>query len=250
MAIGSDRRTMVHTQTRAGEIDVGLRSYMLRVYNYMCGALAISGLTAYALAITSLGSIFFNEAVTAGGRAVLVPNVLGWIGMFAPLGILLFAMFRYDRMSLGAAQGLFWLFAALQGVGLALILQMYTGQSVARAFFVTASAFAGLSLYGYTTRRDLSGFGSFLIMGVIGLVIAMIVNMFLASSAMDFVITGAGVLIFAGLTAYKTQEIKLAYSEANSDEVQGKIAVMGAWSLFITFINLFLFILRIVGNRQ
>lgn len=231
-------------------IDVGLRQHMLRVYNLMATGLAISGLVAWLIASTAFGSVFFHVVPTYGGYGVLRPTLLGYIGMFAPLGILLIASFTAQRMSAGATQAMYWAFVALQGIGLSVLLQAYTGASVVRVFFITAGAFAGLSLYGYTTRRSLSGFGSFLVMGLIGLVIASIVNIFLASNMLQFVIAAAGVLIFSGLIAYDTQRIKEEYVEGMGREAATKTAVWAALSLYINFINLFQFLLYFLGNRE
>jgi len=228
------------------QLDEGLRRYMLSIYNYMGTGLLVSGLVAYAVAsVPALNAIFYQ---TVDGRLVGYTG-LGMIAMFAPLGLLFFAMFAMRNASVQATQMLYWAFVALQGIGLAVVLQIYTGESVARAFFVTAAAFGGLSIYGYTTNRNLSAFGSFLIMGVVGLIIAMIVNMFMASAMMSFVISAAGVLIFAGLIAYDTQRLKVAYVEG-MDQHNEKQAVWGALSLYINFINLMQFLLMFLGNRE
>ncbi len=225
----------------AAEIDEGLRAYMLTVYNYMCSALALTGLAAYVTANTSLINLFFSAQGITG---------LGYVAMFAPLGLVLFLSFGINRMQASTAQLVFWVYAALVGVSLSSILLIYTGTSVVKTFFVTAAAFGSLSLYGYTTKKNLSGFGSFLIMGLFGLIIASIVNIFMQSSAMEFVISIAGVLIFAGLTAYDTQKIKLMYLEGEHSETATKKAIMGALSLYLDFINMFLFLLRFMGNRE
>lgn len=226
--------------------DVGLRQHMLRVYNYMGGGLAVSGIVALLLAHTSLGGAFFSA--NAAGR--IGPNILGWIAILAPIGLLLWMTFGAQKLSFQATRSLYWAFVALQGVSLSLLLLVYTGESVARTFFVTAAAFGGLSLYGYTTKRSLSGFGSFLAMGLIGLIIASVVNIFLASSQMAFVISCAGVLIFAGLIAYDTQRIKEQYAESYGTEEVGKLAVFSALSLYLDFLNLFQFLLSLMGTRK
>jgi len=175
---------------------------------------------------------------------------LSLVVMLAPFAFILALSFGINKMSAATAQAVFWAFAAVMGLSLSSIFLAYTGESVARVFFITAGAFAGLSLYGYTTKKDLSGFGSFLIMGLIGIVIASLVNIFLQSSAMQWMISVVGVLVFAGLTAYDTQRIKLMYSELDDSEVYGKKAIMGALSLYLDFINMFLMLLHLFGNRE
>lgn len=223
--------------------DAGLRSYMLGVYNYMASGVLLTGLVALFVASSApVRALFFamNGA----------PTLLGWVAVFAPL-IFVFALsFSISRLSENAAKTLFWAYAALMGVSLSTILLAYTGVSIARTFFVAAAAFGGLSLWGYTTKRDLSPFGTFLIMGLIGLLIAMIVNMFLKSSTMDLIVSAVGVLLFAGLTAYDTQRIKSIYFSVEGSEFRGKSMVMGALTLYLDFINLFLFLLRFMGNRR
>jgi uncharacterized protein len=238
---------------RAGTIadqaayDAGLRQHMLRVYNYMASGLVLSGIVAYGLfASPALASLFFE--VEAGGVVGL--NTLGWIAIFAPLGLLMLTSFRAAQMSVGAVQAVYWAVTALMGVSLSLLLFRYTGASVARTFFVTAAAFGALSLYGYTTKRDLSAFGKFLFMGLIGLILASLVNMFWPSGTVSFVISVAGVLIFSGLIAYDTQRIKTQYSEAWGTEMAEKIAIFGALSLYISFVNLFQFLMMFMGQRR
>lgn len=236
----------------SAEVDEGLRAYMLTVYNYMASALALTGLAAYLTANTpALYSLLYTFAQGANGNIIITGMTgLGWVAMFAPLGLVLFLGFGVKRMQASTAQIVFWVYAALVGVSLASILFQYTGMSIAKTFFVTAAAFGSLSIYGYTTKKNLSGMGSFLIMGLFGLIIASIVNIFLQSSAMEFVISAAGVLIFAGLTAYDTQKIKLMYLEGEHSETATKKAIMGALSLYLDFINMFLFLLRFMGNRE
>ena len=243
MALG-DRRYMAQTQTQAGvgQYDEGLRKYMLGVYNYMTVAMGITGLVAYLLA----DQMMRNPALVQ----TLYGTPLKWVIMLAPLGFVLFLSFRVNKMSASAAQITFWLFSAAMGLSLASIFLAFTGTSIAKVFFITAGAFAGLSLVGYTTKKDLSGFGSFLIMGLIGLIIAMVVNIFLQSAAMQFVISAVGVLIFAGLTAYDTQQIKNMYYAADSGEVVTKKSIMGALRLYLDFLNMFLFLLQLFGNRN
>jgi len=233
-------------RVQTGEmIDQGLRSYMLKVYNLMALGLAITGVAAY------LG---FNFAVQDGQLTqfgvLLFQSPLRWVVILAPLAAVFFLSFRINRMSVAAAQTTFWVYAALVGLSLSSIFLVYTQSSITQTFFVTAASFGALSLYGYTTKRDLSAMGSFLIMGLFGLIIASIVNIFLASSALQFAVSVIGVLIFAGLTAYDTQRIKELYYEADGAEVAGRKAIMGALTLYLDFINLFMFLLRFLGDRR
>jgi len=238
MAIGPDRTYQARVQTTAAEIDVGLREYMLRVYNYMVGGLAVTGLVAY----------FVSSSPAL--LQTIYGTPLQWVVILAPLGFVLFFSVRLHKMSPATAQGVFWAFAAVMGLSLAYIFVAYTGTSIARVFFITAGTFAAMSLYGYTTKRDLAGFGSFLIMGLIGIIIAMLVNLFLESSALHFAISVIGVLVFTGLTAYDTQRIKEMYVEADGAAVMTKKAIMGALSLYLDFINLFIMLLHLFGNRE
>ncbi|MBB3542748.1 MULTISPECIES: Bax inhibitor-1/YccA family protein [unclassified Rhizobium] len=233
-------------RVQTGEmIDQGLRSYMLKVYNLMALGLAITGVAAY------LG---FNFAVQNGQLTqfgvLLFQSPLRWVVILAPLAAVFFLSFRINRMSVAAAQTTFWVYAALVGLSLSSIFLVYTQSSITQTFFVTAASFGALSLYGYTTKRDLSAMGSFLMMGLFGLIIASLVNLFLASSAMQFAISVIGVLIFAGLTAYDTQRIKELYYEADGADVAGRKAIMGALTLYLDFINLFMFLLQFMGNRK
>lgn len=238
MAFGSDRKYMTPAQAEAAQIDVGLRQYMLRVYNTMAGGLALTGLVA------------FLVASSPAAVQLLFGTPLKWVVMLAPIALVFFFSFKIESLKASTAQTIFWVYAGLMGASLATVFLVFTGASVARTFFVTAAAFAGLSLYGYTTKRDLSAFGTFLVMGLIGLIIASIVNIFLASSALQFVISAAGVLIFAGLTAWDTQKIKEMYWEADGYEVASKKAIMGALTLYLDFINLFMFLLQFLGVRR
>ena len=254
-----NRQSFAGTRTGADVIDAGLRAYMLRVYNYMGAGLAITGVVAY---------LFYSMAVTGNpadavaqignkgimltefGRLIFV-SPLKWVLLFAPLGVVFFLSARLPHMSLSAAQGTFWLYAALVGASLASIFLVYTGNSITQVFFVTAAAFGGLSLYGYTTKRDLSGWGSFLIMGVIGIVIAGLLNIWLQSGALQFAISVIGVLVFAGLTAYDTQQIKDNYYAVMGDATAtAKAAIMGALNLYLDFINMFVMMLQLFGNRE
>ena len=230
----------------AAEIDEGLRAYMLTVYNYMASALALTGLAAY---VTANTPAILQLLYTVQGN-MIAPTMLGYVAMFSPLAFVLALNFGINRMQASTVQMVFWAFAVVMGLSLSSILLTYTGASVAKTFFVTAAAFGSLSLYGYTTKKNLTGMGSFLIMGLFGLIIASIVNMFMQSGAMDFIISVLGVLIFAGLTAYDTQRIKLMYLESDHSETASKKAVMGALSLYLDFINMFLFLLRFMGNRE
>ncbi|MBO3762515.1 Bax inhibitor-1/YccA family protein [Ciceribacter sp. L1K22] len=226
-------------------VDEGLRAYMLKVYNLMALGLAITGVAAY----LAFQFAFADGQLTAFGQAIYV-SPLKWVVMLAPLALVFFMSFRINSMSVSAAQTTFWVYAALMGLSLSSIFLIYTGQSIVQTFFVTAAAFGSLSLYGYTTRRDLSAMGSFLVMGLFGLIIASLVNLFLASSALDFAISVIGVLVFAGLTAWDTQRIKESYYEADGVDVAGRKAIMGALQLYLDFVNLFLFLLRFLGNRE
>jgi len=230
-------------------IDAGLRAYMIRIYNYMAMGVALTGIVSW---------ITFNAAVTeTAGRLVLTP--FGQMIFSGPavlvlflgtLGLVILISWRIDRLQPATALALFMLYAGLLGLMLSSIFLTYTGTSITRVFFISAASFAGLSLYGYTTQRDLSPIGSFLMMGLIGLIIAMVVNIFLKSSGLEFVISAVGVLIFAGLTAWDTQKIKEMYDPMEDGTVVGRKAVMGALTLYLDFINLFLFLLRIFGDRR
>ena len=231
----------------ADTMDAGLRAYMLRVYNYMTGALVLTGALAWLTANSPLINSFYQQSANGAG---LQPTLLGYIALFAPFGLALFLQFRIQKMSFSAAQTTFWIYAGLMGISLSWILLVYTGASVALTFFVTAATFGGMSLYGYTTKRDLSGFGSFLIMGVWGIMIAMIANMFFQSPAVNFVVSVLGVLIFTGLTAYYNQAIKNFYRADDDSGAMGKKAIFGALLLYISFINLFMFLLRFMGSSR
>ncbi|KDR88335.1 membrane protein [Agrobacterium sp. TS43] len=234
---------MAQTRAQTGAmIDEGLRAYMLKVYNLMALALVITGVAAFGTYTLAASNPAFAQ--------LLYASPLRWVVMLAPLALVFFLSFRIQNMSVSAAQTTFWIYAALMGVSLSAIFLVFTGQSIVQTFFVTAASFGALSLYGYTTKKDLSGFGSFLIMGLFGLIIASIVNIFLASSALQFAISAIGVLIFAGLTAYDTQKIKEMYFDADDVAVAGRKAIMGALTLYLDFINLFTFLLQFLGNRD
>ncbi len=222
---------------RAQIIDQGLRDYMLRVYNYMASGLALTGIIAY------LGYRTDFYASIAGSPLI-------WVVMLAPLGVVFYLSAKIHSMSFASAQTWFWIYAGLVGLSLSGIFYVYSGVSITRVFFITSGMFGAVSLYGYTTRRDLTGFGSFLFMGLIGIVIASVVNIFLASSALHFAISVIGVLVFTGLTAYDTQKIKEIYAESDGHEVAGKKSIMGALALYLDFLNLFLMMLRLMGGNR
>ena len=241
----------IKSSASAAIIDQGLRSYMLKVYNYMASGVLLTGFIALILfkmsvvtgpageilGLTNLGNTIYNSG-------------FAWVLMLAPLGVVLYMSFGIAKMSASKAQTVFWIFAALMGASLSSIFLAYTGTSITRVFFITAGTFGAMSIYGYTTKKDLTKLGSFLIMGLFGIIIASIVNIFLKSSMMYFVISIIGVLVFVGLTAYDTQKIKNMYLSSDSGEVIGKKAVMGALTLYLDFINLFIMLLRLFGQRR
>ena len=233
-----DRRTMTRAEAEAAQIDVGLRQHMLRVYNYMASGVALTGIVAM---LASSSPALMNA---------IFGTPLAWVVMLAPLAFVLVLSFGIHRLSLFASQALFWVFAGVMGLSLSTIFIIYTGESIARVFFITAASFGALSLWGYTTKRDISGWGSFLIIGLFGIIIAGLVNLFLQSSGLQFAISVIGVLVFAGLTAYDTQKIKNEYSELHDHETSGKLAIMGALTLYLDFINLMILLLQLLGNRR
>lgn len=254
---GLGQQQSTAARTDAHLIDEGLRSYMLQVYNYMAIGLAITGLVAlggYMMAVTADPSA--AAAQLKGGvyltniGVALFTSPLKWVVMLAPLGMVFFLSARISKMSVSSGQLTFWIFAALMGLSLSSIFLVYTHGSIARVFFITSAAFGALSLFGYTTKKDISGWGSFLFMGLIGIVIAMVVNIFLASSALQFAISVIGVLVFAGLTAYDTQQIKEMYYAGDDSTTAGRKAIMGALKLYLDFINLFIMLLHLFGNRE
>lgn len=265
MAEIDNRYAQVGAATRTDvAVDEGLRAYMLRVYNYMAAGIALTGVVAYVIFTYSVTS---DPALAArtGGRIMalhrgmyltdlgytLFATPMRYVLMFAPLAFVFFLAWRIYSMSVGAAQIAFWLFAAVMGASLSVIFLAYTATSIAQIFFITAAAFGALSLWGYTTKRDLSGWGSFLIMGVVGIIIAAIVNLFLQSSALQFAISVIGVLVFAGLTAYDTQQIKDNYYAVMGDAAaMTKGAIMGALNLYLDFINMFVSLLQLFGSRE
>ena len=235
------------TQSRqpAATVDQGLRSYMIRVYNYMAMGVGLTGIMAYMVANTSLINLFYSMQ-----DGVVTTTGLGFLVMFAPLGFIVVLSFGINRLSVVTVQGLCWAFCAVMGLSMANIFLTYTGASITRVFFVTAIAFGSLSLYGYTTKRNLSGMATFLFMGLIGIVVASLVNLFLQSGMMHFIISVVGVLVFAGLTAYDTQRIRMAYSVNDGQAVATRKAVFGALSLYLNFINMFMMLLSLFGSRE
>ena len=236
MATGSERRPFGTTLTQA-QVDEGLRSYMLRVYNYMGSGLALTGIVAYVVAHTGLYQALFGSGI-------------GFVVMFAPLGIVFFMGAKIRTMKPSTAQTLFWAFSILMGASLSYIFLTYTATSIVRVFFITAATFGAMSLYGYATKRSLARWGSFLFMGLIGVIIAMVVNIFMQSEFMQYVISVVGVLVFTGLTAYDTQRIKQTYVETDGQAVMTKKAIMGALNLYLNFINLFIMLLHLFGGRE
>ncbi len=238
------------TRSSASEaiIDQGLRSYMLKVYNYMASALVLTGFVALLTAKFAVQS--FEPLILSPLGNQLYNSGLAWVVMLAPLGVVFYMSFGIAKMSASKAQTVFWIFAGLMGLSLSSIFVVYTEASIARVFFITAGTFGAMSIYGYTTKRDLTKLGSFLMMGLIGIIIASLVNLFMKSPMMYFVISILGVLIFVGLTAYDTQKIKNMYLVSDSGELMGKKAVMGALTLYLDFINLFIMLLRLFGQRR
>ena len=236
-------------RTEAGVVDEGLRAYMLRVYNYMASGVAITGVVAYLIYTMSVEQTGAGLQLTAFG-SFMFASAFKWVVIFAPLAMVFYLSARINSMSLNGAQTAFWVFAALMGASISSIFLIYAGESIARVFFITAASFGALSLWGYTTKKDLSGWGSFLFMGLIGVIIAMLVNLFIASSALQFAISVIGVLVFAGLTAYDTQQIKEMYYVGDDGTVAGRKAVMGALRLYLDFINLFMLLLLLFGGRR
>ena len=249
MATEADRRVYGRTGATTAEavqIDVGLRQYMLRVYNYMASGLLLSGIVALAVTNTGLQNLFFQATET--GRVGYTG--LGLIAALTPIGFILLLSFGAQRMSASTLQIVYWAFVATMGIGLSSVLMVYTGASVIRVFFITAIAFSSLSMYGYVTKRDLAPMGTFLIMGVVGILIAGVVNIFMQSSMMHFIISAVGVLVFAGLTAYDTQKIKNSYFHVCGTGAVQHAAIMGAVTLYLDFINLFQFLLAFLGQRR
>jgi FtsH-binding integral membrane protein len=237
------------TVGRVEAIDQGLRAYMLRVYNYMASGVAITGVVAWLIYSMSVVQGATGLELTSVGQ-FMYASPFKWVVIFAPLALVFFLSARIGSMSLSTAQIAFWVFAALMGASISSIFLVYAGESIARVFFITAASFGALSLWGYTTNKDLSGWGSFLFMGLIGIIIAMLVNLFIGSTALQFAISVIGVLVFAGLTAYDTQQIKEMYYAGDDGTVAGRKAVMGALRLYLDFINLFMMLLSLFGDRR
>ncbi len=235
------RATAAGFPTSAAEmdaaVDAGLRSYMLSVYNYMASGVLLTGIVALL-------------AYQSGFTQSMIGSSLMWVVMLAPLAFVMVLSFGINKLSTGAAQALFWVYAAVMGLSMSTIFLAFSGTSIAQTFFATAAAFLGLSLYGYTTKKDLSGFGTFLIMGVVGIIVAMLINLFVQSTALGLAISVIGVLLFAGLTAYDTQKIKSMYFYVQGTDFVGKSVVMGALTLYLDFVNMFTFLLNLLGNRE
>ncbi len=254
MAYSPEYRTYNPAGTAASQVlDAGLRAYMLRVFNWMASGLLVTGIVSYGIAHTELMDLFYPRVMTASGRIVRSPTILAWVAMFAPLAFVLVISFGVNRLSRSSVQAVYWAFCAAMGASLTNIFVIYTGASIVRVFFITAGTFAVMSAWGYTTNRDLSRMGSFLMMGLIGIIIASLVNIFLASSMMQFLISVIGVVIFTGLTAYDTQRIKADYIEyayAIGTDEAAKRSVSDALSLYLNFINLFTLLLQLIGLRN
>lgn len=237
MQFNQFNRSQPFMKTVGATYDEGLRSYMLGIYNYMAGALGLTGIIAFFVAHTpALASAIFGTP-------------LAWVVMLAPLGVVIYLSARLNKMSTKAAQGWFWAYSALMGLSLASIFMVYTGESIARVFFITASVFGAMSLYGYTTKKDLTAMGSFMMMGLFGIIIASLVNLFIGSTGLQFAISVIGVIVFTGLTAWDTQQIKLSYY-VMPQAMQGKASIMGALRLYLDFINLMIMLLQLMGNRR
>ena len=250
MALDFNQRSFTKTTDQV-VIDEGLRAYMLKVYNYMTTGLLLTGLVAYffgkaSIVTNELGQII---GITSIG-AMLFGSPLKWVVMLAPLGFVFYLSAKINKMSVSSAQITFWIFSAIMGLSLASIFIVYTQASIARVFFISSGTFAAMSLYGYTTKKDLTKLCGFLFMGLIGIIIASLVNLFFQSSALHFAISVIGVLVFVGLTAYDTQSIKNMYYAGDSESVGGKKALMGALRLYLDFINLFIMLLRLFGQRR
>ncbi len=260
MAFTPDTRARPWSQAgglaQGATFDAGLRAYMLRVYNWMASGLLLTGIVAYTVANTSLINALYSpmQVETAYGlRTVMHPTGLAYLLMFAPLAFVMVLSFGANRLSKSAAQTLFWVFSAVMGASLANIFLIYAGGSIARVFFITAGTFAAMSIWGYTTKTDLTRMGSFLIMGLFGVILASVVNMFVHSSGLQFLVSLVGVIVFTGLTAYDTQRIKTTYSQlayADGPDMAAKRSVYDALSLYLNFINLFMLLLQLTGGRN
>ena len=249
MALDFNQRSFSKTVDQAA-IDEGLRAYMLKVYNYMTTGLVLTGFIAYFFGKASVEAYVPGGVILTPVGNMLFNSGLSFVIMLAPLGFVFYLSARINKMSTATAQITFWLFASIMGLSLASIFVQFTHSSIARVFFITAGTFGAMSLYGYTTKRDLTKLGGFLFMGLIGVIIASIVNIFFQSGMMAFVISVIGVLVFVGLTAYDTQNIKNMYYGGDSDEIGSKKALMGALKLYLDFINLFILLLQLFGQRR
>ena len=240
--------------TDATAVDAGLRSYMLRVYNWMASGLLLTGVVALLIAQNAgVSQMFWHIGRTAGGYVVTQPTLLGWAAIFSPLAFVLVLSFGINKLSTTATQGVFWAFCACMGASMSNLAIVYTGASIGTTFFITAGMYAAVSLYGYSTKADLTKMGSFLMMGLIGIILAGLVNMFMQSSALQFAISLIGVALFVGLTAYDTQRIKgdyVQYAYAAGTDEAGKRSVMDALTLYLNFVNMFQFLLQLIGVRQ
>jgi len=230
-------------------IDAGLRAHMIRVYNYMTAGVALTGLVAWFTFSAAVTQTSGGLELTSFGHAIFQSPLL-WVLVLAPLGLVFALSFGINRLSAGTALMLFFVYAGLLGLSLASIFLVYTGASITRVFFISAATFGAMSLYGYTTQRDLTGIGSFMFMGLIGIIIASLVNIFIQSSAFQFALSVAGVIVFTGLTAWDTQQIKEMYYEGDGSVVAGKKAIMGALRLYLDFINLFMMLMQLLGDRR
>lgn len=242
----------VGMQSKAASYDMGLRAYMLKIYNYMASALALTGIVAMVFANLSVtvDPSTGQEVLSSMGQSIFM-TPLKYVVMFAPLALVLWLSFGINRLSASAAQSIFWVYSAVMGLSLSSVFLAYTGESIARVFFITAGTFGAMSIYGYTTKRDLTGFGSFLIMGLIGVILASVVNLFLESKALHFAVSIIGLFIFIGLTAYDTQKLKgIYYQVAGSADAMAKSAIMGALTLYLDFINIFLHLIQFMGDRR
>jgi len=254
MAYSPEYRTFTAAPSSAQAVlDAGLRAYMLRVFNWMTSGLLLTGIVAYGIANTELINLFYPLAQTASGRMVRQPTLLAFAAMLAPLAFVLVMSFGVNRLSRPAVQALFWAFCAAMGASLTNIFVIYTGQSIVKVFFITSATFATMSIWGYTTNRDLSRMGSFLMMGLFGIIIASLVNIFFASGMLQFIISIIGVVVFTGLTAYDTQRIKADYVQfayAEGTDEAGKRSVYDALGLYLNFVNLFTLLMQLMGARN
>ena len=256
MAYSPDTRgfTAARTGAPAAVLDAGLRAYMLRVYNWMASGLVLTGLVAYGIAnIPAVLNAFYPLRELADGRLVHAPGPLAWVAMFAPLAFVMVLSFGVNKLSTSTVQALYWAFCVAMGASLSNIFLVYTGTSITRVFFISAGTFAAMSLWGYTTKSDLTRMGSFLMMGLFGIILASVVNIFIGSAGLQFAVSVIGVLVFVGLTAYDTQRIKSDYAQyayAEGSEIAARRSVYDALQLLLNFINIFMLLLQLTGNRS